>query len=54
MMMENETMSVALHDNIVNELFYMRNLTLARLRELLEAGKIDEALTVISYYKIDG
>jgi hypothetical protein len=53
MMMENETISMESHDNIVNEIFNLRNLGLIRIKDLLERGDIEGALKVISYYKLD-
>ena len=51
--MENETISMESHDNIVNEIFNLRNLGLIRIKDLLERGDIEGALKVISYYKLD-
>jgi hypothetical protein len=53
MMMENETISMKLHDSMINEIFHLRNLGLMRIRDLLEKGDIEGALKVISYYKLD-
>ena len=49
----DETISIKLHDSMINEIFHLRNITLARLRDLLEKGEVEKALEVISFYKLD-
>jgi hypothetical protein len=49
----DETISIKLHDSMINEIFHLRNITLARLRDLLEKGEVEKALKVISFYKLD-
>jgi DNA polymerase/3'-5' exonuclease PolX len=39
-----KTISLEMHESIVEELFQMRNLYLLRIQELIEDGKYEEAI----------
>ena len=39
-----EMISMEMHDEIVSELYQMRNLYLLRIQELIEDGRADEAI----------
>ena len=39
-----KTISMEMHDEIISELYQMRNLYLLRIQELIEDGRADEAI----------
>jgi len=39
-----ETISLEMHEEIVSEIYQMRNLYLLRIQELIEDGRSDEAI----------